>query len=187
MAIRCQDAKSGRRICHCPGFFGAPIGRSAPATYPTIPPRVRVRVAREKYALLPRTLSGVARGGPGPRRGTRISSSRSGSICPSWPCPGATTTAVPQLSHSQPADQHKHHHQHHHHLWKPAHRPATLVNLRVRNTAQVNDTSSRRPHETSRLTAQRDILVLIPFQSLVDLLNSVVGPHLIHDIEVRID
>src|SRR5664280_3530551 len=159
-------------------------GSGMTATIPRV--RSRVRVAREEYALSPRTLSGVVRGRPGPRRGTRISSTRSGSICPSWPCPGATATAVLQLSHSQPADQHKHHHQHHHHLWKPAHRPATLVNLRVRNTAQVNDTSSRRPHETSRLTAQRDILVLIPFQSLVDLLNAVVGPHLIHDIEVRI-
>ena len=35
MAIRCQDARSGRRISHCPGFFGASIGRSAAATYPT--------------------------------------------------------------------------------------------------------------------------------------------------------
>src|SRR5665647_1757176 len=42
-------------------------------------------------------------------------------------------------------------------------------------------------HETARLTAQRYVLVLIPFQSLVDLLNAVVGPHPIQPIEVRID
>lgn len=42
-------------------------------------------------------------------------------------------------------------------------------------------------HETARLTAQRYVLVLIPFQGLVDLLNAVVGPHLIQHIEVRID
>src|ERR1035437_9184079 len=41
--------------------------------------------------------------------------------------------------------------------------------------------------ESARLTAQRYILVLIPFQSLVDLLNAVVGPHLIQHIEARID
>src|SRR5665647_3107596 len=71
-------------------------GSGMTATIPRV--RIRVRVAREEYALSPRTLSGVVRGRPGPRRGTRISSSRSGSICPSWPCPGATITAVPQFS-----------------------------------------------------------------------------------------
>ena len=37
------------------------------------------------------------------------------------------------------------------------------------------------------LTAQSYVLVLIPFQSLIDLLTAVVGPHFVHHIEVRID
>jgi hypothetical protein len=54
-------------------------------------------------------------------------------------------------------------------------------------TFQVDDTTRATRYETARLTAQRYVLVLIPFQSLVHVLNAVVGPHLIQHIEVGID
>jgi len=55
--------------------------------------RSRERIAREEYALSPKTLTGLVLGRPVPGCATRISSSRSGSILPSCPCPGATITA----------------------------------------------------------------------------------------------
>ena len=74
-------------------------------------------------------------------------------------------------------------------------RPASRLGVeRRRQRCESAATTNRPPApgrreepSAARLTAQRHVLVLIPFQSLVDLLNGVVGPHLIHHIEVRID
>src|SRR5450756_1600856 len=46
--------------------------------------------------------------------------------------------------------------------------------------------AKRRRGVVDSLTAQCYVLVLIPFQSLVDLLNAIVRPHFIQHIEVRI-
>ena len=52
---------------------------------------------------------------------------------------------------------------------------------------QLTDPTSRCRAAKRALTAQSYVLVLIPFQSLIDLLAAVVGPHFLQHKEIRID